>query len=105
MVADWVRRVIERDPADGLRGTYHDEETLKALGGLRGWPALLDVRLRGVGMVRTDDPGLGDVAVIMPLDNRLRAAIKTAAGFVVTGEQGLWGVRGEVRVPRVWTFP
>lgn len=105
MVADWVRRVVERDPAENYRGRYHDEETLKALGGLRGWPALLDVSLRGVGMVRTDDPAFGDVAIIIGADNSLRAAIRTAVGFVAASDGGLGGIRGHVSVARAWTFP
>lgn len=106
MPADWVERVTGRDPAARYRGRYHDHESLMALAGPLGLLRLAE-RVFGEagGMVRTDAPELGDVAAILPADGKPRGAIFTGSGFVTAAEQGLWGIRGEVRLLAAWTFP
>jgi hypothetical protein len=102
LCCDWIELLTDRDPAAALRGRYHDAASLRAVAG--DWPLTFDRLMRAAGLVRTDTPRLGDVAIVMAHDNRLRAVIATAQGFVTVAEQGLWGMRGEARLVRAWTL-
>lgn len=105
MCADWIARVTGEDPARAARSAYRDEASLRAYAG--DWPFRFGEMLREAGMPRTATPQLGDIAIIMAHDQRLRAAICTrddAGAFVAAAEPaGLFGIR-DARVVRAWTF-
>lgn len=108
ILADWIERVTGVDPAAAVRGTYQDEASLAALAGPLGLPRLFDRILLAGGLVRIEQPALGDCAMILPADDRPRGAICTGASpraFVTVAEHGLWGIRSEVRLIAAWTFP
>lgn len=105
ILADWVCRVTDRDPALTVRGRYHDQESLMRLAGPMGLPRLFGKLLIASGMVSTNCPELGDVAMVEPGDGRPRGAIYTGNSFVTVAEHGLWGIRTDVRLIAAWTFP
>jgi len=106
IIADWIERVTGRDPAAPVRGRYHDEASLIALAGPLGLPRLFDRLLREAGLMRTDDPQLGDVAILSVMGTDPRGAIRTASGYVMAAPEGLAGIRNlkGVRVLQAWAL-
>ena len=100
--ANWVLRVTGRDPAAEFRGCYHDEASLAAIapGGL---PDLFErVFSARAGLAQTNAPQLGDIALILPVDNTPRGAIRTESGYVTVASHGLWGIRLNVPLLAAW---
>lgn len=95
LLADWCRRLLGTDPAAALRGRYTSTEEALALTGDRKLSRLFHRQFRAIGLRLTNEPQLGDLAMIHIEDGGERGAIVTTRGFV-TVAQGA----GICRVPQ-----
>lgn len=96
-LADWIVRLRGvDDPAKPLRGLYRDESSCRAVLGAVPYPVLVGRLARAVGMARTQEPQVGDIAIIdgpagpgVPV-----GAIRTASGWAILAKG-----RGVRRLP------
>lgn len=99
-VADWMVRLTGRDGADHLRGCYASAADAARLHGPLGLTRTVDRCARGIGLVRTRKPTMGDIAVIVAA-GEVYCAIRSASGWVVRGNRSITRL-SDARVVAAW---
>jgi hypothetical protein len=104
LLADWVKVRRGVDPAEPVRGLYHDAATLDALLPFGGLPRLFDRLFLAAGLVRTIAPVVGDVAMITFVEQPPIGAIRTGRGFAMLAQgQGVCSIPVKcVRTVAAW---
>lgn len=99
-VADWWRVCRGVDPAEHLRGKYHDEKSCHRLVFYSGGLVRLVSRIaKQAGAVPTKSPTDGDVAVIR-VGNKLVCGIRSGEYWAIRNEQ--IGFIKQAKVIRAW---
>lgn len=109
VLGDWIRQRCGADPFEAERGTYSGPGEAQRLYRCFDDPvAAMSERLARIGILPTDEPVSGDVALILvPGDRRPVGAIWTGASWGMKGpDRGAVTMRPDVvRVLQVWRLP
>ena len=88
-LADWVRVVRGRDPAQEYRGTYSCEASAASAAGRGGLVGIVARCARRCGLRRVSEPVVGDIGIITDPSGRTYGAIRTASGWAARTATGI----------------
>lgn len=102
-VADWCAVAVGVDPMADVRGRYSDVSDALFISGQASLLRDFDARLRSVGLQRTTNLKLGDVAMVK-IGGKGYGAIRLDNGFAMVGGRGGISRVGNTRVAMGWSI-
>lgn len=102
-VADWWRTVHGYDPAEHLRGAYHDKESCdRVIEDAGGVVAIVRAIAEQVGAPETVSPRPGDFAVVEVLGRRWGAILTPSGRWAIKLNDGRLGAFRTCNVLQAW---